>query len=89
MPAIEEMWEQVAVHIGEQVRAVVNTPETIGSDHETGYVLMFFNMKHHNGKATVISSAPTKADLKKILKYTLRHIDGPKGKIIEPPKFAN
>jgi hypothetical protein len=35
MSAVEEKWKQMAVHIGEQVRRAVNTPQMIGGDHET------------------------------------------------------
>jgi hypothetical protein len=48
--AIMEKWQQIAIEIGDSVFRTVNTAETVGSDDETGYVLMFFNTKHHQGK---------------------------------------
>lgn len=87
--AINERWQQVAIEIGNGVYSSVNTKEMVGTDDETGYVLMFFNVKNHNGKSTLVSSAATRAELKKLLKNALREIDGPKIKIVEQPKRAN
>jgi hypothetical protein len=39
--AIMEKWQQLAIVIGDSVFRTVNIPETVGSDDETGYVLMF------------------------------------------------
>jgi hypothetical protein len=87
--AIMEKWQQLAIVIGDSVFRTVNIPETVGSDDETGYVLMFFNTKNHQGKSTLISSAVNRADLKKLLKFALREIDGPKTTIVEPGKYEN
>ena len=87
--AIMEKWKLLAVEIGHSIFRAVNTPETVGGDDETGYVLMFFNAKNHHGKSTLISSAASRADLKKLLKFALREIDGPKATIIEPDKYEN
>jgi hypothetical protein len=82
--ATNEMWKQLAHHIGEEVRNAVNTPEMIGTDDETGYVLMFFNTRNHQGRSTLISSEMDRVQLKRLLKYALQHLDGPKVSIIEP-----
>jgi hypothetical protein len=78
------MWQQLAVQIGHEVRCRVNSPETIGTKDETGYVLMFFNADHHHGKSTLVSSETDRVQLKRLLKYALRHLDGPKTSVVEP-----
>jgi hypothetical protein len=45
--AVHERWQQIAIHIGEQIRSSINTPEMIGTEDETGYVLMFFNARRN------------------------------------------
>lgn len=81
---VKEVWQQIAVDIGHKVRSMVNTPDTIGGDDETGYVLMFFNAKHHDGKSTIVSSAASPAELKQLLRYALSQIDQG-AVIVEPP----
>jgi FixJ family two-component response regulator len=78
-----EQWKQVALEIGEQVRNWVNSPAMIGGDQETGYILMFFNMRHHDGHATLVSSAESAEDVEKILRTTLGDIKG-KIEIVDP-----
>jgi hypothetical protein len=63
--AVHEAWKQIAYHIGEEVRAKVNTPEMLGTDDETGYVLMFFNTRNHQGKSTLVSSETDRVQLKR------------------------
>lgn len=86
MTAINEQWQQIALEIGEGVYRTVNTPSTIGGDDETGYILMFFNAKHHDGQSTLVSSNVDRKQLKKLLKHALGSLDGPKTRIIEPQK---
>ena len=81
---ISEKWKQLAIEIGQQIRATVNTAEMIGTSNETGYVLMFFNAQGHKGKSTLVSSCTDKSELKKLLEFALRSIDGPKSSIVEP-----
>jgi hypothetical protein len=81
---INAMWQQVAVQIGHQVRSAVNAPQMIGTKDETGYVLMFFNADHHEGKSTLVSSETDKAQLRKLLKFALGQLDGLKATIVEP-----
>jgi hypothetical protein len=81
---INEMWLQVARQIADNVYATVNTKEMVGTNDETGYLLMFFNAKHHDGKATVVTSETDVAKLKKLLINTLNEIDGPRAFVIEP-----
>jgi hypothetical protein len=85
MHAIHERWEQIAIEIGDSVRNLVNTRDMIGTNDETGYVLMFFNTKNHAGKSTLVSSITDRTQLKKLLKTALRGLDSPKAKIVEPP----
>ena len=80
-------WQQIALELGNSVHRAVNTADMIGTDNETGYALLFFNAKNHNGKATLISSASNPGEIEKILKYTLRHIN--ERKIVSPPSRAN
>jgi hypothetical protein len=80
----DEMWKQLAHHIGEEVHNTVNTPAMMGTDDETGYVLMFFNARNHQGKSTLISSETNRVQLKRLLKHALQQLDGPKASIIEP-----
>jgi hypothetical protein len=81
---INTMWQQLATQIAHQVQCAVNTPQMFGTKDETGYVLMFFNADHHEGKSTLVSSETDKAQLKKLLKFALEQLDGPKATIIEP-----
>ncbi len=81
-----EQWQQMAVEIGHCIRSLVNTPSMIGTDDETGYVLMFFNVAHHEGKSTLVSSATDLKELKLLLETALRGLDSPKARIIEPTK---
>jgi hypothetical protein len=53
-------------------------------DDETGYLLMFFNAKNHNGKSTMITSETDVHKIKALLKVALKEVDGPKAKIVEP-----
>jgi hypothetical protein len=80
---VQASWQQLAVEIGHQVRAIVNTPHTIGTEDETGYVLMFFNAQNHEGRSTVVSSCTDVSELRKLLAYASSHIDGPKAKIVK------
>jgi hypothetical protein len=82
--ALNAMWQQVAIQIGHQVRCAVNTPQMIGTKDETGYVLMFSNADHHDGKSTLLSSETDKAKLRKLLKFALDQLDGPRPTIVEP-----
>jgi hypothetical protein len=70
-----EKWKQLAIHIGEEVYRGVNTANYVGTDDETGYLLMFFNAKNHHGKSTLVSSEVDRAGLKRLLKEVLRNID--------------
>jgi hypothetical protein len=92
-PMIDEktaqQWQQIAIEIGHGVFSTINTPSTVGGDDETGYVLMFFNAKNHDGKSTLVSSVTNRADLKKLLKRALREIDGPKSKLVPTGKYEN
>ena len=78
------MWQQFAKHIADSVYASVNTKQMVGTDDETGYLLMFFNAKHHNGKSTMITSETDRHKLKTLLKVALKELDGPKARLIEP-----
>ena len=80
---VELMWQQVAIQIGHNIRSTVNTPEMIGTDDETGYILMFFNVASHDGKSTLISSETDLKQLKKLLKTALRKLN--RAVTIEPP----
>lgn len=82
--SINEQWYGVALEIGDSVYRTVNTPEMVGGDDETGYILMFFNKKKHQGKSTLVSSSVDRAGLKKLLKGAIRELDGPRTRIIEP-----
>lgn len=82
--SIDEQWQMVSLQIGDNVYRTVNTPEMVGGDDETGYILMFFNTKNHQGKSTLVSSSVDRAGLKKLLEGAIRELDGPKTKIIGP-----
>ena len=73
------------MHVGDQVRSAVNTPAQIGTEDETGYILMFFNRERHEGKSTFISSETDRTSLKRLLQFAIDALDGPKASIIEPP----
>jgi hypothetical protein len=81
---IKARWQQLAIEIGEQIRRTLNTSDMIGGDHETGYLLMFFNLRHHDGRATIVSNALGKEDVKKLLEYTLSQME--KAIVIEPTR---
>jgi hypothetical protein len=83
---ISARWQQVSIEIGHQIRCMVNTPAMIGGKDETGYVLMFFNVKNHNGKSTLVSSATDKNELRKLLQCALDNLNSPKAQLIEPEK---
>ena len=85
---IAAQWKQVALEIGNDVFQRVNTSETVGTDDETGYLLMFFNQKDHGGYSTMLSTA-NRAATKKLLKTVIRELDGPKSTIVEPDKWEN
>ena len=57
MEHFNEKWQQLAIELGNSIYEQVNLPYMVGTDDETGYILMFFNVKNHNGKSTLISSA--------------------------------
>jgi hypothetical protein len=80
---VDAGWQQIAIEIGHQVRAIVNGSNTIGTEDETGYVLMFFNAQNHEGRSTIVSSCTDVSDLKKLFNYALSKIDGPKAKIVK------
>jgi hypothetical protein len=82
---IKAQWEQVAIEIGDSVYRAVNTPETVGTDDETGYLLMFFNRKNHRGQSTMVSTV-SRAETKKLLKTAILNLYGPKAKIVEPQR---
>jgi hypothetical protein len=84
MSATQEQWKQIAIEIGHEVHSLVNLPNTIGTDDETGYILMFFNARNHNGKSTMISSTTDKVGLKKLLLRAMRELDGPKSSVVFP-----
>ena len=87
---IMEQWHQIAVEIGNDIFRLVNSDETVGTDDETGYILMFFNARNHDGKATLVASEISKPELKKILKTTLRALDdGKKTRIVPPAGHPN
>jgi hypothetical protein len=75
-------WKQIAIHLLHEIAAKVNTPATVGTDDETGVILMFCNAKHHDGKATVISTLTDRDAIKKILKHTLREFR--RAELVEP-----
>ena len=89
MKYVEEIWQQLAIELGNSIYRQVNTQEMVGTDDETGYVLMFFNTKNHKGRSTMISSTTNRADVKKLLKTALQNLDGPKSKIVEPDRYAH
>jgi hypothetical protein len=84
MTTTDEQWQQVAIEIGDCVYRTVNTAETVGTDDETGYILMFFNAKKHEGKSTLVSSSIDRATIKKLLKMALRQLAGRYVKIVGP-----
>jgi hypothetical protein len=79
---VHEQWQETAIEIGHRVRSMVNTPEMIDTDDETGYVLMFFSARNHNGKSTLVSSTTDVATLRKLLKTALQGLN--KATIVEP-----
>ena len=85
---ISAQWQQIAIELGDKIYRTVNTPEYVGTDDETGYLLMFFNQKNHKGQSTIISTAD-RAATKKLLKKAMREIDGPKTTTVYPPKYPN
>lgn len=80
------MWQQYAIDIGEHVYGSVNTKDTIGTEHETGYLLMFFWATRHEGKSTLVSSMTDKKQVRQLLEAALNRLDDT-GTIIEPPKM--
>jgi len=86
---IQEKWRQIVTQLGENIYGSLNTPEMIGTNLETGYLLMFFNATNHNGKATVISSETDRTRLKTLLECAIKEVNGPKATIVEPDKFSN
>jgi hypothetical protein len=70
-----ERWKHLAIALGDDIYQAVNTKEYVGTEDETGYLLMFFNKKNHNGKATMVSSHTDRSGLKKLLKEALRNLD--------------
>lgn len=89
MSDIMRQWQQVAIALGDSIYRSVNSPDMVGTDDETGYVLMFFNVKKHGGKSTLVSTATNKSDLKKLLKSALDELDGPKPTIVERDRYAH
>lgn len=87
--SVMEKWQQIAIELGNGIYRSVNTPDMVGTDEETGYVLMFFNVKNHAGKSTLVSTNTDKLQLKRLLKNALRELDGKKTKIVPPAKYAN
>ena len=87
MDHVAEQWQSLAIAIGDSVFKVVNSSATVGTDDETGYILMFFNKVRHNGRSTIVSSATDKADIKKLLKEELRTID--RAAIVESGRSDN
>ena len=81
MEHVQERWQQLAIDIGETVYRLVNIPSFVGTDDETGYVLMFFNVKNHDGKSTLISSTVDKAELTKLLERAICELNGSSCKI--------
>lgn len=72
---LKAMWQQVAIQIGDDIFRMINTADTVGTEHESGYILMFFNTHNHQGRATMVSSTTNKAELKHLLKVAMRSID--------------
>ena len=88
MEHFNEKWQQLAIELGNSIYRKVNLPYMVGTDDETGYILMFFNVKNHNGKSTLISSAADdKEGLRKLLKTALRNLDS--GKIVRQDGAVN
>jgi hypothetical protein len=81
---INAQWQQVAIQLLHEVAAKVNTPAMMGTDDETGVILMFCNARHSEGKATVISTLTDRDELKKILKHTLREFR--RAEVVEPTR---
>jgi len=79
---IAAQWKQLAIHLLHEVAGKVNTPAMAGTDDETGVILMFCNARHHEGKATVISTLTDTDAIKKILKHTLREFR--RAQVVEP-----
>lgn len=48
-------WQNYAMKVGDEVYAAVNREEWQGTDKETGYILLFFNVKKHNGRTTMLA----------------------------------
>ena len=89
MKGMDELWQEVAIGLGNQIYQSVNTADMVGTDDETGYILMFFNTRNHGGKTTLVSSTTNRVELKKLLKTALRELDGPKAKIVDRGKYEN
>lgn len=69
-------WRDYAMIIGDGVYASVNTEETLGTDKETGYILMFFNVKNHNGRSTLLGHPDIPlSELKQLLRAALNGVD--------------
>ncbi len=84
MNRISEEWKMYAIEIGNRIYMTVNSPDMIGTDAETGYAVIFFNTRNHNGRSTLVSSMTDSDQLRKILTATLEKLDGPLASIIEP-----
>jgi hypothetical protein len=89
MMTIREQWMDMALAVGDGVYRAVNTPDMHGTEDETGYILMFFNVEDHRGKSTFISSTTNKAELKKLLKNAIRELDGLHVKTVAPERYDN
>jgi hypothetical protein len=83
MKDVNAMWQQVVRQIADSVYATVNTEETVGTNYETGYVLMFFNAKNHDGKSTLVTSETDINKLKKLFKAALKEAGGAKGQFFD------
>jgi hypothetical protein len=72
---LKEQWKSVAIEIHNRVVNLVNMPEHMGTEDETGVVLMFFNARNHQGQSTMVTSdIKDRASIKLILKNALRRV---------------
>lgn len=81
---IAAMWQQQAMELLARVRSAVNLPSWIGTDDETGVVLMFFNTRNHRGKSTLVATETSARDLRLLLRTAAVKLS--QARIVEPEK---